>query len=120
MFRFDGFRGGVLAARNTLSSFHDLKFPGSQTSLKIVANLSMGDLTHATAEPVADQSTFIHNRLALEVLVAGEGERFSNTVKRVDRFLLMLRPFPRCAYHGVGLVPKVCCQLPVRGHHLSG
>src|SRR5580692_7413104 len=71
-------------------------------------------------EAVADQSTFIHNRLAPEGLVAGEGERFSNTVKRVDRFLLMLRPFPRCAYHGVGLVPKVCCQLPVRGHHLSG
>ena len=71
-FRFDGFRGGVLAARNTLSSFHDLKFSGSQTSLKIGANLSMCDLTHATAEPVAGQRTFIHNGLALEVLVAGK------------------------------------------------
>src|SRR5208282_2121793 len=88
MFRFDGFRGCVLAARNTLSSLHDLKFPGSQTSLKIGANLSMGDLTHATAEPVADQQSFIHKRLALEVLVAGKGERFSNTVKRIDWPLL--------------------------------
>ena len=82
MFRFDGFRGGELAARNTLSSLHDLKFPGSQTSLKIGANLSMGDLTHATAEPVADQRTFIHNRLTLKVLVASKGQRFSNAVKR--------------------------------------
>src|SRR5271170_3388485 len=69
MFRFDGFRGRVLAARNTLRSLHDLKFPGSQTSLKIGANLSMGDLTHATTEPVADQRTFIHDRLPLKVLV---------------------------------------------------
>src|SRR5580692_938539 len=31
----------------------------------------------------------------------------------------MLRPFPRCAYNSLGLVPKVCRQLPMRGHHLS-
>ena len=119
MFRFDGFRGGVLAARNALSSFHDLKFPGSQTSLKIGANLSMGDLTHATAEPVADQRTFIHNRLTLKVLVASKGQRFSNAVKNVDWPLLMLRPFTRRAYNGVRLVSKVCSQLSVCGHHLA-
>ena len=79
----------------------------------------MGDLAHAATEPVADQRTFIHNRLALEVLVAGKGERFSNTVKRVDGLLLMLRPFTCRANNGVGLVPKVCRQLPVRGHHFS-
>jgi len=43
--------------------------------------------------PSRNQRPFIHDRLALEVLVAGKGERFSNTVKRVGRFLLMLRPF---------------------------
>ncbi len=32
MFRFDGFGGGELAARNALSSLDDLKFPGSQAS----------------------------------------------------------------------------------------
>src|SRR5271157_4038418 len=119
MFRFDGLRGGVLAARNTLSSFHDLKFPGSQTSLKIVADLSMGDLTHATAEPVADQRTLIHNRLTLKVLVASKGQRFSNAVKNVDWPLLMLRPFTRRSYNGVRLVSKVCSQLSVCGHHLA-
>ena len=31
----------------------------------------------------------------------------------------MLRPFTRCAYNSVGLVSKVCRQLPVRGHHFS-
>ena len=31
----------------------------------------------------------------------------------------MLRPFTRCANNGVGLVSKVCCQLPVRGHHFA-
>ena len=99
--------------------FDDLKFPGSQTGLKIGADLAVGDLTHATTEPVADQRTFIHNRLALEVLVAGKGQRFSNAVKDVDWLLLMLRPFTRRAYNGVGLVPKVCRQLSMRGHHLA-
>ena len=79
----------------------------------------MGDLAHAAAEPVADQRTLIHNRLALEVLVAGKGQRFSNPVKRVDRLLLMLRPFTRGADNGLGLVPEVCGQLSVRGHHLA-
>src|SRR5580658_7555961 len=120
MFRFDGFRGRVLAAWNTLSSFHDLKFSGSQTSLKIGANLSVGDLTHAAAEPVADQRTFIHNRLTLKVLVASKGQRFSNAVKSVDWPLLMLRPFTRRAYYGVRLVSKVRSQLLVCGHHLAG
>src|SRR5271157_2273000 len=119
MFRFDGLRGGVLAARNTLSAFHDLKFPGSQTSLKVVANLSMGDLTHATAEPVADQRTFIHNRLTLKVLVASKGQRFSNAVKNVDWPLLMLRTFTRRPYNSLRLVSEVCRQLPVRGHNLT-
>ena len=119
MFRFDGFRGGELAARNALRSLHDLKFPGSQASLKIGANLGMGDLTHATAEPVADQRTFIHNRLALKVLVARKGQRFSNAVKNVDWPLLMLRPFTRRAYNSVRLVSKVCSQLSVCGHHLA-
>ena len=119
MFRFDGFGGGELTARNALRPLDDLKFPGSQAGVKIGADLGMGDLAHSATEPVADQRTFIHNRLALEVLVAGKGERFSNPVQRVDGLLLMLRPFPRCAYNSVGLVPKVCRQLPVRGHHLS-
>ena len=119
MFRLDGFGGGELTAGNALRALDDLKFSGGQAGVKIGADLGMGDLAHPATEPVADQRTFIHNRLALEVLVAGKGERFSNTVKRVDRFLLMLRPFPRCAYNSVGLVPKVCRQLPMRGHHLS-
>src|SRR5581483_11772860 len=113
MFCFDGFRGRELAAGNALRSFNDLKFPGSQTSLKIGANLSVGDLTHAAAEPVADQRTFIHNRLSLKVLVASKGQRFSNAVKSVDWPLLMLRPFTSCAYNSVGLVSEIGCQLPV-------
>ncbi|MGC2273532.1 MAG: hypothetical protein WA539_16250 [Candidatus Sulfotelmatobacter sp.] len=119
MFRCDGFRGGVLAARNTLSSFHDLKFPGSQTSLKIGTNLSVGDLTHATSERVADQGTFIHNGLTLKVLVASKGQRFSNAVKNVGWPLLMLRPFTCRAYNSIRLVSKVCSQLSVCGHHLA-
>jgi hypothetical protein len=119
MFRLDGFGGRELTARNALRALDDLKFPGSQTSLKIGAHLSMGDLTHATAEPVADQRTFIHNGLALKVLVASKAQRFSNAVKNVDWPFLMLRPFTRTAYNGVRLVPKVCSQLSVCGHHVS-
>ena len=119
MFRFDSLRGGELTARNALRPIHDSKFSGSQSSRQIGADLSVGDLTHAAAEPVADQRTFIHNRLAFKVLVAGKGQRFSNAVKRVDRLLLMLRPFTSRSDNRVGLVSKVCRQLSVRGHHLS-
>ena len=120
MFCFDGFRGGELAARNALRPLDDLKFSGSHAGVKISADLGMGDLAHAAAKPVADERTFIHNRLALEVLVAGKGERFSNTLKRVNGFLLMLRPFMRGPNNGLGLVSKVCRQLPVGGHDFSG
>src|ERR1039457_4452105 len=71
MFRFDGFGGGELTARNALIPLNDLKFPGSQAGVKIGADLSMGDLAHAAPESVADQRSLIHNRLALEVLVTG-------------------------------------------------
>src|ERR1700720_1788691 len=107
MFRLDGFGGGELTTENALRAFDDLKFSGRQAGVKIGAHLGMGDLPHPTAEPVADQSTFVYNRLALEVFVAGKRERFSNAVKRIDRFLLLLRPFPRCAYNSVGLVSEV-------------
>src|SRR4029077_20857346 len=119
MFRLDGFGRCELASSTALMALDDSKFSRSQPCIEIGADLGMCDLAHPTTEPVADQSTFIHNRLALEVLVAGKGERFSNPVPRVDLFLLMVRPFTRCAYNSVGLVPKVCRQLPMRGHHLS-
>ena len=119
MFRLDGLGGGELTARNALRPLDDLKFPRGQAGVEIGADLGMGDLAHPTTEPVADQGTFIHNRLALEVLVTGKGERFSNPVQRVDGLLLTLRPFTGCAYNSVGLVPEVCRQFPVRGHHLS-
>ena len=81
MFRFDGFRGRKLTARYTVRPLHDSKFPGSQASFKIGADLTVCDLSHAASEPVADQRTFIYNSLALEVLVARKGERFSNSLK---------------------------------------
>src|ERR1700676_3397194 len=119
MFRFDGFGGSELTARNAPRPLNDLEFPRSQAGLKIDPDLGMGNFAHAATQPVADQSTFINNRLALEVLVAGKGERFPNTLKRVDRFFLMLRPFTRCTDHSLGLVSEVCRQLPVRGHDVT-
>src|ERR1022692_2363739 len=77
LFRCNGFGGGELTARNGLGPLDDLKFSGSQPGGKLGAALGMGDLAHAAAEPVAYQRTFIHNSLALEVLVARKGERFS-------------------------------------------
>src|SRR4029077_4405384 len=94
MFRLDGFGGGELTARNALGALDDLKFPGTQAGVEIGAELGMGDLAHAATEPVTDQRTLINNSLALEVLVARKGERFSNMLKRVEGLLLMLRPFP--------------------------
>src|ERR1035438_1056503 len=93
MFCCDGFGGGELTARNALIPLDDLKFAGCQAGVKIGADLGMGDLPHSATKAVADQRTFIHDSLALEVLVAGKGERFSNPVKRIDWLLLMLRSF---------------------------
>jgi hypothetical protein len=79
----------------------------------------MSDLTHTSAQPVADQGAFIDNGLALEVLVAGKGERFSDAVNRVDGLFLMLKPLLGSPYNGFGLVSKVCRQLSVRSHYLG-
>jgi hypothetical protein len=73
MFRFDGFRGGELTARNSLWAMDDLEFPRSQASLKIVTDLGMSNFAHSTTEPIADQSTLVYDCFALEVLVAGKG-----------------------------------------------
>src|ERR1700693_3645308 len=98
MFRLDRFCGGQLTGWNVLKSLDDLKLPGRQAGFKIGADLGMGDLAHSSTQPVADQRTFIHNRFALEVLVARKGEGLSNAVKRVDSLLLMLRTFTRRPY----------------------
>src|SRR5206468_380409 len=108
---------------------------------KIGADLGVGDLAHSAPEPVAYQCAFVDNGLALEVLVTGKGKRFSNTVsfdrvrevlvtgkgkrfsntvKRVYGLSLVLGPFPRSTNHSIRLVSEVGCQLPVRGHHVSG
>ena len=79
----------------------------------------MGDLSHAAAEPVADQGAFVYNRFALEVLVAREGERLPDTVNRVHGLLLMLKSLMGCSDNGLGLMSKVGCQLSMGGHYFS-
>ena len=118
VFCFDGLCGRELAPGNVLRPLYDLKFPRGQANVKIGANLGVSDLAHSATEAVADQRPLIYDRLALEILVAGKGKRFSNPVQRVDGLLLMLRPFTCCADNSVGLVPKVGCQLPVCSHYL--
>ena len=80
LFRCNGLGGCELTAWDTLATVDDLKFPGGQTGVKVGADLSVGDLTHAAPQPVADQSTFIDNCFALEVFVARKGKRFADTV----------------------------------------
>jgi hypothetical protein len=119
MFGLDGFRGSKLTSRNAMLALDNSKFPGSQATVKMSANLGMSDFAHASAESVAKQRTFIHNRLALEILVARERERFSHSLKRIGWLLLKLGSFLRCSDDSLGLVSKVGCQLSVRGHHFS-
>jgi len=107
IFRFDGLGGGELTARNALRALDDLKFAQCQSGVKVGADLAVSDFPHAAPEAVADQGTLIHNGLALEVLVAGKVQRFSNSFKRVNWFLLLLGPFARRAYNSVGLVSEV-------------
>jgi hypothetical protein len=76
----DGPGSGELTGRYTLRTLDDLKFTGSQAGIKVAAYLGKRDLAHAAAEAVADQCPFIDDCLALEVLVAGKGERLANAV----------------------------------------
>ena len=80
LFGGDGFGGSELTARNALLPLDNLEFPGRQSGVKMGANLGMGDVAHAAPESVADQGAFIDDRLALEVLVAGKGERFADSI----------------------------------------
>jgi hypothetical protein len=119
VFCLDGLSSSKLTARNALLSVDDSKFSGGQATVKMGADLVMSDLAHTSAQSVPDQGTFIDNGLALEVLIAGERERFSHSLKRIDWFRLKPRSFPCCTNHGLGLVSKVCRQLTMRGDHFS-
>jgi hypothetical protein len=119
VFGLDGLGGSKLTPRKALLSLDDSKFPGSQAGVKMGADLVMSDLAHTSAQPVADQGAFVYNRLALEVLVAGKGERFSDAVNRVHGLFLMLKPLTGCPDNGLGLVSKVCRQFSVGSHYLG-
>jgi hypothetical protein len=71
-FRFDGFGGGERTVRN-VRSLDNLKFSRGHAGVKIGADLGMGDHADASAKAIANQRTFIHNRLAFKVLGAGKG-----------------------------------------------
>jgi hypothetical protein len=119
VFGLYGLSSSKLTPRNAQLSLDNSKFPGTQATVKMGADLVMSDLTHTSAQPVADEGAFVYNRLALEVLVAGKGERFSDTVNRVHGFFLMLKPLLGCPDNGLGLVSKVCRQLSVCSHYLG-
>ena len=76
-------------------------------------HLGMSDLAHASAQPIPDQRTFVHNGLALEVLIAGERKRFSHSLERIDWLLLKARTFSRGSDHSLCLVSEVGRQFAV-------
>ena len=80
LFGLDGLGGGELAAGHALRTLDDLEFSGGQAGIQVAAHLGVGDLAHAAAEAVADQRPLIDDSLALEVLVAGKGQRFPHAV----------------------------------------
>ena len=116
---FDGLGSGELARWLALRTLDDLEFTGGKTGIKVAAHLGIGDFAHAAAEAVADQCPLIDDGLALEVLVAGKGQRFAHAVNGVDGLLLMLKPFARGADDGFGLVPEVGGELAMRRHDFA-
>ncbi len=116
MLGFNGLGCRKLPCRGVLSTVHDLEFSRSKTSIKIAAHLGISDFAHATAQTIADQGTFIDNGLALEVFVAGKGERFPHAVNGVGGLLLVLKPFVRGADDSLSLVPEVSGELAMRRH----
>ena len=67
--------------------FNGLEFAGGKPGIEVGANLGVGDLAHAAAQRVANDCSLVHDGFALEVLIAGKGDRFPDALLRVQ-FLL--------------------------------
>lgn len=90
LFGSDGFGGCELPRRRVVLAVNDLELARGKTGVEIAFDLGIPDLAHAATEAVADQGALVYDRLALEVLVASEGQRLAHVVDGVRRLLLML------------------------------
>ena len=99
-------------------TFHSVKFSRGNTGIKIAANLSIGDVTHAPPKSVTDQCALIDDCLSLKILVARKGKRFPHAVER-GRLLLLLDSLACRAHDSVGLVAEVGSEPAMRSHDFA-
>ena len=79
MLRRDGLGRRELTTRQ-VRPFHCLEFSGSNSGIKMVANLGIVDLAHASPESIPEQGPLIDNGLSLEVFVARKSQRFPDPI----------------------------------------
>ena len=97
------------------------EFARRRATLKAGANLRISDFAHATAEGVPNDQALVYYSLALEILVAREGDRFSGSLIRTlgrKVVLLVPRSLLRCVDNCLGLVAEISCEFTVRRHSL--
>jgi hypothetical protein len=97
-----------------------LKLSGSLSLLEVVAYLAIGKVSHAPAQGVPHDVSFIGDGLTLEVAALGEGDGFLNPFRDVRnaRLLLSRRPCPRLSNDSICLVAEFGRKLPVGCQYL--
>ncbi len=96
---------------------------GGDTRLEAGANFRVGHLAHAPAQRIHIESTFVHDGLTLEALIAGEGDGLPYLLAALllRSFLRLFLPaLPRLGHNAVGLIAELIGNLFMRGQDLIG
>jgi len=101
------------------ASLHSYELACYLSAIKIRSYLSVANLAHAAAERISNQQAFVHDCLALEILVAGKSDRFAHALARDRRYLHLPGALSRRTNHRVRLVAKICSKPTVSGHNLT-
>ena len=102
-----------------MSALQCLEFSDRLAAFEMRTNLRIGNLSHAATQRIANEQTFVHHGLALEVPVAGEGQRFPNSLLgSVSRDVLFrfLYSNVRRTNNRLGLMAELRRQFPVSSH----
>lgn len=95
-----------------------LELARGSTRLEAGADLRVRDLPHAPSQRIHVKSTFVHDGLPLEALVAGKGDRLAYLLATLifRPFLRLFRPaLMRLGHNLIGLIAELVGYLFVRG-----
>jgi hypothetical protein len=93
------------------------ELPSSMTRFEIAAHERIGCFAHSSAKRITHQEAFVHDRLALKVLISGERNGLLSPQRTVAKRVQMQGAFAGCMDNRVGLIAEVRPELPVGGEN---